>query len=207
MFVQVIQGQLADKDKLRAAIDRWQAELAPGAEGWLGSTAGVTEDGRAIAIVRFESEQAAQRNNDRPEQGQWWAETQGAFSGPVTFRNSTFVDVDNRDRDRDPGSAGFVQVMQGQGTDTDRAREIMSHNGDAFAQWRPDVIASLVAGHDDGGFTMVSYFTSEEAAREGERKQPPPELAATMEELGSLMSGEPTFYDLTEPWFGSPAGG
>jgi hypothetical protein len=33
---------------------------------------------------------------------------------------------------------------------------------------------------------MVLCFTSEEAAREGERKEPPPELKAQMEEMDAL---------------------
>ena len=59
MFVQVIQGQVADAGKLKAALDRWIQELAPGSIGWLGTTAGVTEDGRFIELARFESEDAA----------------------------------------------------------------------------------------------------------------------------------------------------
>jgi hypothetical protein len=68
VFVQVIQGQVADAAKVRAALDRWVQELAPKASGWLGSTAGVTEDGRFVALARFESEEAARRNSQRPEQ-------------------------------------------------------------------------------------------------------------------------------------------
>jgi hypothetical protein len=64
MFVQVIRGQVSDPEQLTA-----------GAPGWLGSTAGVTEDGRFVALARFESQEAARRNRDRPEQGQWWMET------------------------------------------------------------------------------------------------------------------------------------
>ena len=33
---------------------------------------------------------------------------------------------------------------------------------------------------------MALYFTSEAAAREGERKEPPPELKAQMEEMDAL---------------------
>ncbi|MGE5763508.1 MAG: hypothetical protein ACM3ZF_06425, partial [Mycobacterium leprae] len=65
---------------MRAAFERWVEELAPGAAGWLGSTAGVTDDGRFIGLARFESEQAARRNSDRPEQGRWWAETSKLFT-------------------------------------------------------------------------------------------------------------------------------
>ena len=81
MFVQIIQGKTSDPDGLQAAIDRWIQELAPGAIGWLGITGGTTEDGRTIAVVRFESEEAARRNSERSEQDQWWAETAKLFDG------------------------------------------------------------------------------------------------------------------------------
>jgi hypothetical protein len=110
VFVQVIQGQVADAAKVRAAMDRWGQELAPGASGWLGSTAGMTEDGRLIALARFESEEAAQRNSQRPEQDQWWTQTATLFSGAPTFKDSSDVTVDLIG---DPDDADFVQVIQG----------------------------------------------------------------------------------------------
>jgi len=73
MFIQVIQGKVADAEGLRAAIDRWGQELQPGATGWLGTTGGITDDGTFVATVRFDSEDAARRNSQRPEQGAWWA--------------------------------------------------------------------------------------------------------------------------------------
>lgn len=201
MFVQVIQGQVQDPEQLHAALDRWSERLAPSAPGWLGSTAGVTDDGRAIALARFESEEAARRNSDRPEQGQWWADTAGLFTGEVTFSDSTDIDVDVPG---DPDRAGFVQVMQGRGSDPERAREIMAENPEEWAAFRPDVVGSVVVGHEGGAYTMAMYFTSEEAAREGERKEPPPRLKAQMEEMSKLSIGEPEFFDLRRPWLYSP---
>jgi hypothetical protein len=196
MFIQIIQGRTSDADGLRAALDRWEEELAPGAVGWLGSTGGVTEDGRSIGVVRFESEEAARRNSDRPEQSRWWAETEKLFDGGATFRESTDVVVDVQG---DPDQAGFVQVMQGRTSDPQRARELMTQDPDTWAAFRPDVIASVEALHDDGGYTMVLYFTSEADAREGERKEAPPELRAAMEEMNKLSVGEPEFFDLRQP--------
>jgi hypothetical protein len=197
MFVQVIQGQVADAEQLHAALDRWAQELAPGASGWLGSTAGVTEDGRFIALARFESEEAARANSSRPEQDRWWSETAKLFTAEPTFKDSTDVIPDTVG---DPDTAGFVQVMQGRGTDPDRARELMSQDSGAWAAFRPDIIGSLAAAHDGGAYTMALYFTSEEEAREGERKQPPPELQAQMEEMDALSVGVPEFFDLKQPW-------
>jgi len=201
MFVQVIQGQVTDAGEVRAAMDRWLQDLAPGASGWLGSTAGVTEDGTSIAVVRFESEEAARRNSDRPEQGQWWAEMSKLFSGDVSFRDSTDVDVDVHGN---PDDAGFVQVIQGRSSDPERARELMNDDSGKWAEWRPDIIGSLGVAHDGGVYTMVLYFTSEEAAREGETKEPPAELTAAMEEMDALSVGVPEYFDLRQPWLDSP---
>jgi hypothetical protein len=201
VFVQVIQGQVADAEQARAAFDRWARELAPGATGWLGSTAGVTEDGRLIAVARFESEEAARRNSDRPEQGRWWAETSRLFTGEATFKDSSDVVVDVVG---EPDDAGFVQVIQGRGTDPDRARELMGQGSAEWAAFRPDIIGSAAVGHEGGAYTMVLYFTSEEAAREGEAKEPPPELQAQMKEMDALSVGMPEFFDLKQPWLYSP---
>jgi hypothetical protein len=201
MFVQLIQGRTSKPEELRAAVDRWMQDLAPGATGWLGSTGGVTEDGRFIAAVRFESEEAARRNSQRPEQGQWWAETERLFDGEATFRDSSDVTVDVRG---DPDQAGFVQIMQGRSTDPERAKQLMAQDEDKWAALRPDMVGSVVIGHDGGAYTMVMYFTSEADAREGERKEVPPDMRATMDEMNKLSIGETEFFDLKQPAMRSP---
>jgi hypothetical protein len=201
VFIQVIQGQVSDAEQVQAALDRWFQQLAPGATGWLGSTAGVTDDGRFIALIRFESAEAARRNSDRPEQDRWWAQTAKLFSGEATFRDSSDVIVDVVG---DPDQAGFVQVMQGRGTDPARARELMTQDSDEWAAFRPDVIGSAAAQHEGGAYTMAIYFTSEAEAREGERKEPPPALKAQMEEMNAMSIGVPDFFDIKQPWLYSP---
>lgn len=201
MFAQVIQGKTSNPQALAAAGEQWLQDLAPAATGWLGSTSGVTEDGRAIVVVRFDSEENARRNSNRPEQDQWWSQTSKLFDGEVTFRDSTDVTVDVQG---DPDKAGFVQVMQGRSTDPQRAQQLMDQDADKWAEFRPDVVGSVTIGHDDGGYTTVLYFTSEADAREGERKEPPPELQAQMEEMAAMSIGEPEFFDLRQPWFYSP---
>lgn len=201
MFVQVIRGPVSDAGQVHAALDRWAEELAPGAAGWLGSTAGVTDDGQFVAIARFESEEDARRNSQRPEQDQWWSETSKLFTAEPTFRDSTNVVVDVVGK---PDDAGFVQVMQGQGSDPERARELMADDSPAWADFRPDILGSVGVEHDGGAWTMVLYFTSEEDAREGEKKEPPPELKALMDEMNSLAVGMPEFHDVRQPWLYSP---
>jgi hypothetical protein len=202
MFAQVIQGRTSDAQAFRAAIDRWNRELAPGSIGWLGSTEGVTDDGRVIAVVRFESADAAERNSHRPEQTAWWEETRRMFDGDVTFHDSEDVTVDLHG---DPDRAGFVQVMQGRVTDPVRAKELMDRMSAAdMSGFRPDIIGSVSIGEDDGEWTQVLYFTSEEEAREGERKEMPPEMQTVMEEMTKISTGPPDFFDLRQPMLVSP---
>jgi hypothetical protein len=104
----------------------------------------------------------------------------------------------------EPDTAGFVQVMQGRSSDPARARELMGEDSSEWAAFRPDIIGSVAAAHEDGTYTMVLYFTSEQEARDGERKQPPPELQAQMEQMDALSVGVPDFFDLKQPWLYSP---
>ena len=200
MFVQVIQGPVSDAAAARAHHEKWLTELAPEAIGYLGSTGGVTEDGTLVVLARFESEEAANQNADRPEQTAWWEEGRKLFTAEPEFHNSTRVDVDVYG---DPDQAGFVQVMQGRTTDPDRARELMNDDTVDWQGFRPDIIGSLSVEYDEDAWTMALYFTSEEEAREGERKEPPPEMAKLMQEMDTLSKGEPRFFDLKDPWLHS----
>jgi quinol monooxygenase YgiN len=202
MFVQIIQGRVSDSAALRAQLDKWVAEVAPSAVGWLGSTSGVTEDGRAVAVVRFESEEAAQQNRDRPEQSAWWEETARLFTGEPEFHNSSSVEVDTPG---DPSQAGFVQVMQGRSNDPEKARELMANDDTDWQAFRPEILGSVSVGHDGDAWTMVMYFTSEEAAREGEAKPMPAEMEQMMKEMDALTVGQPEFFDLKDPWMNAPS--
>jgi hypothetical protein len=201
MFVQVIRGQVSDVEHVRAALERWLRDLAPGAAGWLGSTGGVTDDGRFVALARFESADAARRNSERPEQDAWWSDVSKGFTGDVTFDDSEDVLVDAVG---DLDAAGFVQVIRGRTTDPRRARELMHGDSEEWRAFRPDVLGSVDVLSDDGRFTTAIYFTSEQEAREGERKEPPPQIRAQMEEMMALGVGEPEFLDLKRPWLYSP---
>jgi hypothetical protein len=201
MFVQVIQGQVSDANAVRAALDRWLQDVAPGAIGWLGSTAGVTDDGNFIALARFESEDAARRNSERPEQDQWWTETAKLFTDEPTFHDCRDV-VEFQEGGSD--EAGFVQVIQGRVRDVERMRELDEQFGSMGTDFRPDIIGGVVAMHGDGGYTNAVYFTSEAEAREGESKEMPADMKALMDEEMALHEGELTYLDLRDPWLASP---
>ena len=201
MFAQIIRGKVNDPSAVRPVVDRWMKELGPTANGWLGSTSGITDDNELFVLVRFDSEEAARANSDKPEQGAWWAEMEKVFDGEPTFRDSNNVIVPSAGA---PDTAGFVQVMSGQSSDPDRSAQLMDSSRDARVAHRPDILGSITVVHDEGKFTMVIYFESEEAARKGESKPLPAELQAQMQEMMSLSVGQPEFLDLKAPWLDSP---
>ncbi len=199
MFVQVIQGRTRDREGLREMLDRWSRELKPGAAGYLGSTGGVTADGEVIMAVRFESEEAARRNGERPEQGAWWSETEKLFDGPVDFYDCTEIDEFLGGGSDD---AGFVQVMQGYVTDKATVRDLMGRMQEVLPDHRPDVLGGYCAWGPEDGFSQLIYFTSESAAREGESKPLPEELGAWRDSWEKAVT-HLKFLDLTDPWIES----
>ena len=195
MFVQVIQGSTKEAEALRDQRSRWERDLMPGAEGFLGGTGGVSYAGEFVLVARFESEEAAQRNNRRPEQDRWWSETASHLDGEAQFYNTTDVDLF---LDGGSDDAGFVQVVQGAAKDRTRLAQSL-RNAEAWLRSnRPEIIGGFVVWHDNE-FTQVVYFTSEDEARAGEAQDPPREL----QEWTALVD-DLRFFDLHQPWLLSP---
>jgi hypothetical protein len=196
MFGEVIQGHTSDPTGVRQAMERWVQDLSPGAVGWLGATAGVTQEGTFIAVVRFDSEEAARANSDRPEQDQWWAETCTLLDGEVTVRDGVRTELY---RVGDPDQAGFVQVVQGRVSDLDRARGGLHALQEALKVHLPCLLGSVTIEYDAGRFTRALYFSTEEQARAGELNVPP-ELRRRDDEARELLVGPIEFLDLRQPW-------
>lgn len=194
MFVQLIQGPVTSSTDLKRQLDRWEAEVRPGAIGFLGSTGGVTADGSVFLAARFDSEQSARANSERPEQSSWWNETEKCFTGPVSFTDSSDVQVVIEPRD----DARFVQVILSRARDRARIEEINQEVGAEITSSRPDIVGSVVVWSGDRACDIV-YFTDEAAAREGEKTALRPEHQARFDEWQSLID-DVTFLDLTDPW-------
>lgn len=196
MFIQIIQGRCTRQDDLRAVLDRWPAELGPGADGWLGGTYGFTDDDQFVAVVRFSDREAAMANSERPEQGRWAEEMMAAFDGPVEFHDSDDVTLLF---DGGSDDAGFVQVIRGKVDDPERLRRLMRSDQTELRRMRPDIIGATLAIEPDGTFTETVAFTDEAGARSGEGQEPPEDVRA---ELDYAMK-DATYYDLRQPWFAS----
>ena len=193
MFVQIIEGTTSNPDALYAAGDAWDAEVKPGAVGFLGVTAGVSADGKAFTLVRFQDEASAKANSERPEQGAWFEKhLASAYDAPPTFTESSDTDEFMGGGSND---AGFVQVMKSKGVD--RAEiERLDKVFEEYVGDRPDILGGLRAWTGTDSCIDVMYFTSEADARKGEQTEMPEELQKAMADFGEM---DVEFLDLPDP--------
>jgi hypothetical protein len=195
MFVQVIKGKTNDPDGFIRQGERWQAELKPGAKGYLGGTSGVADDGTFVVIARFADEAAARANSDRSEQGAWWEETTKYVDGEANFRESSDISMLF---DGGSDAAGFVQVMEGKVAD--RAKVEAAETPEMMEQLRqarPDLLGGLRVWFAGGEYAEVAYFSSEDDARQAEASDA---FSGPQEDYMGLF-GEITFTDLRNPSF------
>jgi hypothetical protein len=193
MFVQVMEGKVADASVLERQTDSWMLDLAPGATGYLGSTHGITSDGIGLSIVRFEDEASARANSDRPEQGAWWQVTASAYDGDVSFAEATDVETVLFG---DPDEAGFVQVIRGRVNDQGAFRAMIVGSADQLHEARPDILGVTLALHGGGELTQVVYFASEDQTRKLESET---EGEDGQQEFLAQFAEPPAFYDLADP--------
>jgi hypothetical protein len=193
MFIQIVQGSCTRQDEVHALLSEWRRDLSSGATGWLGGTYGFTDDNQLMAVVRFDSREAAMANSARPEQGAWAERMMGLMDGPVEFH-----DCDDVMLMMDGGSdkAGFVQIIRGRVDDPSRLKAMMADTT-MIHEMRPDILGGTLAIEPDGTFTETIAFTSEADARKGEQVEPPADIRG---ELEYAMQGA-KFYDLHHPWF------
>lgn len=199
MFTQVIRGKVKDAAAMRAATEEWESELKPGATGYLGATEGVADDGTFVAVARFESEESARANSDRPEQGEWWEKTSKLFEGDATFHDCPRV-VEFGGGGSD--DAGFVQLMIYKPTDIEKMLSMTAAFEKTFEDMtaaRPEIIGGTTSIAKDGTVIDTNYFTSEAEARDGEKKEMPEEVQKAMADFGEI-SGPVEFIDLRDPW-------
>jgi hypothetical protein len=196
MFVQVVRGVVAEPEAAFARLDQWLEDLAPGAPGWLGTTAGVTARRELVAFVRFATAADARANGDRLEQGQWWAGSVLLFTGDVSFDNYEDATVFG---DGGSDAAGVVEVLRGRARHGTSAEELAGRLVQQAEERGRDqgLIGGLVGTRDDGSFTRASYY-----CRSALGRPLPPEPALDLPASG--RSTELQLLRLDRLWFGSP---
>jgi hypothetical protein len=202
MFIQIIQGRATNPPGIRRDLGRWQRQLAADADGWLGTTTGITDDGWSITAVRFASEAQARHNRDRPEQREWWRDASQHLAR-IAVHDAPKV---HTYRDGGSDQAGFVQVVQGHSDDLERMASLGRDQDDSQARDAPYVLGMTVAEHTDrpGDFTQIVYCTSEQDARRLEQKRSAEDDEPALKELRTLMTDSRSF-DLRDPQMLSPS--
>jgi hypothetical protein len=200
MFIRVIQAQATNPPGIRRDLGRWQRQLAADADGWLGSTTGITEDGWSITAVHFASEAQARRNSNRPEQREWWRDASQHLAR-VAVHDAPKV---HTYRDGGADQAGFVQVIQGHSDDLERMASLGRDQEEVLAREAPHILGVTVARHADrpGDFTQIVYYTSEQDARQFE---PPAEADETGQQQRRSLLTNLRSFDLRDPQMLSPS--
>jgi hypothetical protein len=158
--------------------------------GWRRLTAGIGDAGELVLALRYDTEAAARRDQDRPELAAWQASAERHLTGPGRWYECPVV---HTMKDGDAGEAGFVRVVQGRLADPVR-----------LAAMRDEVERTLRARAPDGtGFTELTYLTSERETRAADR-QMPVEMAV---QLGTVRSYVEALeeVELRRPLLASPA--
>jgi hypothetical protein len=193
VYVQVITGSTRDAEALRARFALWEEELLPGAAGFMGSTAGIADDGTFVVFARFNDHTTARANSRRPEQDEWWSGTAALLEGEATFRESGDVTLLFGGGSDD---AGFVQVMEGRVFDRTKADAFETGEMlDRLRAARPDLLGAIRIWLGKEEFVEAAYFTSEADARSGEASAA---FAAPLAEYLALFA-EMTYVDLRDP--------
>jgi hypothetical protein len=198
VFIQIVRGKVVNADEFAGVGQRWDTDVRPTAEGYLGGTVGTTADGQFFVSSRWESAEAAAANNDRPAQTEWFAALAPTVRDVEYHDCSNIVMMGGAENDQ----AGFVQVMVG--TIKDRAKfDALNARVDemeaAFRRWRSDVLGDVMAIRDDGvGFFDIIYFRSEAEARAAEQTEPPADVQQLMGEMDQAAEIV-EFLDLSEP--------
>lgn len=171
MFVQILQGKVADAAGVRSELDRWWRELGPAAPGWRRFTAGLSDDGHFLALLRFDSRESYRRYRARPEQKAWLGGLEFCLTAPVTIIECPSGHLLEAG---DSEAAGFIQVVQGRVIDPARFAAIRPQAERTLRRHAPHVlgVAFLEHADGDGHFTEVTYCTSERETRAAERQMP-----------------------------------
>jgi hypothetical protein len=196
VFLQVHRATVNDTDGAHECLDRWVTALRSD-PGWLGTTAGVTDDGQSFTLTRYSSAAAVHDAETRGARDAWHAEMSHLSAHPLACQDCGQVIMQLHG---DSPDAGFVQLVQGRLADLDRLEHALEVAGPWEADARSDIIGGLLGLHGDGGFTQIVYFTSLDDARAGEGRAAPREA----EEVGALVS-DLAYFDLRWPWAYAPA--
>ncbi len=184
MFIEVVEGRALDAAATR---DEWlevQAVLESVAVGWLGVTAGASADRHFVALLGFETEEAARITMDSGrERGSW--DRLGRVVERLSFRECrnvrAFFTTDARNVESVDLTRGVVSDLVGIGA--------MFAPGTSSREGDPSVVGGLACWDAEGVAVTALYRTARA-------------IPAAAESLGepSLLLEAPTHLEIAPPW-------
>lgn len=196
LCLQILQGPVRDRSGVRNVFDQWFDNVAPDAEGWLNSTAGLSDD-EFVALFTFASAEAVRRVEQRPDHQAWRQDLEQELADGLTVRSSENVAAFGDTR---PDDAGFVVVAQGQTTGLGQALgRVTEHEQHHIREHHLPVLGGVIADHGEGWFTELIYFPSVQEAQADEAKEVPKEGLTMMERIGQPLT-ELRYLELHNPW-------
>lgn len=195
MFIRVIEGHGDDREALRRIADRWGTNVRGVVPGCVGATMGCADDGTFLAILRFESTDAAAEQATLPSSIRWIDELTAALLSPPQIEDHPEVDVF---AGGGSAEAGFVQVVRGRALDKTELKEIEWQILEWFPGLRPDYFGSWMAWNESR-FTEVAYFASAAEAHAGEQRVAESEHSGDFEQWLDGIT-DVRYVDLHEPW-------
>lgn len=195
IFVRIADGHAEDREAVGDSYLRWFDEIAPESEGWLGATAGISDDGEFVSIMRFVSREAARR--DLADEESWWKELSGHLSDAEVLESAEVATFGEKRPDAE--EVGFVQVVRARASAIPEVLErVAEHEEHHLREQDLPVLGGLVAHHGDDHFTEVIYYPSVEGAR-GEAGELPEEGISIVERIAGHLTGA-RYLRIRDPW-------
>lgn len=172
-------------------VDVAERESVPGALDSLldaRGVAGVTEDGRLVALLQVLTDTWAPTAKDTP----WWAELQAVIAEDPHIDPAVEIGIFVS---AIPEKSGFAQVIRARVTDRHSFQRMLAADAEWLARERPEILGGALAWHGRDRFTLVVCFTDEASARAGEAKNADSPGA----DIDQLMHGV-NYDELRDPW-------
>jgi len=110
VFIRILRGQVVDGAATLAEVRRWREELGAGVLGWRRLTAGIGEEGELVLALRYDTEAAARRNQDRPELVAWQAAADRHLNAPGRWYDCPVVHTMKDATPARPASSGWSRA-------------------------------------------------------------------------------------------------
>jgi hypothetical protein len=199
VFVELVQGTAVDEAALRRAWDRTLATIADEAEGWLGATSGVAPGADFLALLGFDSEEAARITMGKLHLRATWDELRPLVAN-LRFRELPHVRAFGVAEVVD---ADVVEVTHGPANDIGRVVSVFEGAGQEVRAAQAPVLGGLLAWDDSAYAVSARYRRSSEAAAAASRDPLRDDAPMLLEQAAEL--------ELSGPWSilappGLPAG-